>query len=67
MEHADGDAVGIIDPDRQNPLEVIPWLVERWRTGHEGSHFIGRICEEGKKAASVPRQGEDWSLNATPR
>ncbi|HUW56757.1 MAG TPA: glycosyltransferase family 2 protein [Planctomycetota bacterium] len=35
LDHADGDAVVIIDADLQDPPEVIPRLVERWREGNE--------------------------------
>jgi glycosyltransferase involved in cell wall biosynthesis len=33
LEHARGDAVVMIDADLQDPPEVIPALVERWREG----------------------------------
>jgi dolichol-phosphate mannosyltransferase len=35
MDHADGDAVVIIDADLQDPPEVIPELLKRWREGCE--------------------------------
>lgn len=35
LEHASGDAVVIIDADLQDPPEVIPEMVERWRDGYE--------------------------------
>lgn len=33
LEHATGDAVIPIDVDLQDPIEVIPMLIERWETG----------------------------------
>ncbi len=33
LDHARGDAVVIIDSDLQDPPEVIPEMVERWRSG----------------------------------
>ena len=33
LDHAAGDAVVVIDGDLQDPPEVIPDLVERWRDG----------------------------------
>jgi dolichol-phosphate mannosyltransferase len=33
LEHAAGDAVVLIDADLQDPPEVIPEMVERWRAG----------------------------------
>ena len=33
LDHARGDAVVMIDGDLQDPPELIPELVERWRTG----------------------------------
>ena len=35
MDHADGDAVVIMDADLQDPPEVVPELLRRWREGHE--------------------------------
>jgi polyisoprenyl-phosphate glycosyltransferase len=35
LEHARGDAVVMLDGDLQDPPEVIPELVERWRAGAE--------------------------------
>jgi glycosyltransferase involved in cell wall biosynthesis len=35
LEHAGGDAVVIIDADLQDPPEVIPEMIERWRDGYQ--------------------------------
>ncbi|CAO1661910.1 glycosyltransferase family 2 protein [Vreelandella arctica] len=35
LEHATGDAVIPIDVDLQDPIEVIPVMVERWKAGAE--------------------------------
>jgi len=35
MDYADGDAVVIMDADLQDPPEVIPQLLEKWREGNE--------------------------------
>jgi dolichol-phosphate mannosyltransferase len=35
LEHARGDAIVMLDGDLQDPPEVIPQLVERWRAGSE--------------------------------
>jgi polyisoprenyl-phosphate glycosyltransferase len=35
LEHARGDAVVIIDVDLQDPPEVIPEMIERWRDGYQ--------------------------------
>lgn len=35
MDHADGDAVVIMDADLQDPPEVVPELLRRWREGHQ--------------------------------
>jgi glycosyltransferase involved in cell wall biosynthesis len=35
LEHAAGDAVVVIDADLQDPPEVIPEMVARWRDGYE--------------------------------
>lgn len=33
LDHASGDAVIPIDVDLQDPIEVIPYLIERWQAG----------------------------------
>jgi dolichol-phosphate mannosyltransferase len=50
MDHADGDAVVIMDADLQDPPEVVPALVARWREGHEIVY-----------AVRTRRGGETWS------
>ncbi|HWP97773.1 MAG TPA: glycosyltransferase family 2 protein [Syntrophomonadaceae bacterium] len=35
MDHAKGEAVVIIDADLQDPPEVIPQMVQKWREGYE--------------------------------
>ena len=49
LEHAAGDAVVLIDADLQDPPEVIPEMVARWR---EGYHVVygQRTDREGESA-----------------
>ncbi|MDQ0011522.1 glycosyltransferase involved in cell wall biosynthesis [Luteibacter jiangsuensis] len=35
LDHVDADAVVVIDADLQDPPEVIPALIERWREGND--------------------------------
>ncbi|AKJ65031.1 glycosyltransferase family 2 protein [Kiritimatiella glycovorans] len=49
MDHADADAVVIIDADLQDPPEVIPDLLRRWREGCEVVYAVRRR-----------RAGESW-------
>lgn len=35
LDHAEGDAVVVIDADLQDPPEVIPALVSKWREGYQ--------------------------------
>ena len=42
LDHARGDAVVMIDSDLQDPPEVIPSLVERWRAGAEVVYAVRR-------------------------
>lgn len=35
LDYAEGDAVVVIDADLQDPPEVIPEMVERWRDGYQ--------------------------------
>jgi polyisoprenyl-phosphate glycosyltransferase len=50
MDHADGDAVVIMDADLQDPPEVVPALLQRWREGHEIVY-----------AVRTSRSGESWT------
>jgi len=49
LDHADGDAVVIIDADLQDPPEVIPDLLAKWREGCEVVYAVRRS-----------RAGETW-------
>ena len=49
MDYADGDAVVIIDADLQDPPEVIPDLLSKWREGFEVVYAVRRS-----------REGETW-------
>ena len=49
LAHARGDAVVIIDADLQDPPEVIPEMVERWRSGVDVAYGRRR-----------KRDGETW-------
>ena len=50
LDHADGDAVVIMDADLQDPPEVIPDLLAKWRSGTQV------VC-----AVRKAREGESWS------
>jgi len=49
MDHAEGDAVVIIDADLQDPPEVIPELMAKWREGYEVVYAVRKS-----------RSGESW-------
>ncbi len=49
LDHAAGDAAVIIDADLQDPPEVIPELLDKWREGYEVVYAVRRS-----------RQGETW-------
>jgi dolichol-phosphate mannosyltransferase len=53
MDYAKGDAVVIIDADLQDPPEVIPRLIEKWR---EGFDVVYAVREQ--------RTGETWLKKA---
>jgi glycosyltransferase involved in cell wall biosynthesis len=54
LDHADADAVVVIDADLQDPPELIPEFVARWRQGFDVVY--GRRRE---------RQGEGWLKRTT--
>jgi polyisoprenyl-phosphate glycosyltransferase len=49
LDYARGDAVVIIDSDLQDPPEVIPELIAKWREGYEVVY-----------AVRAEREGESW-------
>src|SRR5690349_17833496 len=55
LEHARGDAVVMLDGDLQDPPEVIPRLVERWRAGAEVVYAVreARPGETGFKTTTA--------------
>ena len=46
LAHARGDAVLIIDADFQDPLELVPQMVTRWREGFDMIYGVRREREE---------------------
>jgi polyisoprenyl-phosphate glycosyltransferase len=53
LQYANGDAVVVIDSDLQDPPEVIPAMLDKWREGYEIVYGIRASRQEGwfKRAA----------------
>jgi len=49
MDHADADAVVIMDADLQDPPELLPKLVEKWREGNDVVYAV-RSSRAGESA-----------------
>ena len=47
LEHAAGDAVVLIDADLQDPPDVIPQMVARWREGYDVA-YGERVSRDGE-------------------
>jgi polyisoprenyl-phosphate glycosyltransferase len=54
LDHVDADAVVVLDADGQDPPELLPEFVARWREGHDVVY--------GTRAS---RDGESWFKKAT--
>ena len=54
LDHAGGDAVVVIDADLQDPPELVPELVAKWREGYDVVYAVRRT-----------RAGESWLKRAT--
>lgn len=54
MDHARGDAIIIIDSDLQDPPQVIPDLIAKWKEGYEVVYAVRR-----------EREGETWFKRTT--
>ena len=47
MDYASGDAVIIMDADLQDPPEVLPELISKWREGYEVVYAVRKKRKEG--------------------
>lgn len=56
IDHAQGDAVVLIDADLQDPPEVIPQLIEQWEAGFQ---VVYAVREQ--------REGESWFKQVTAK
>jgi glycosyltransferase involved in cell wall biosynthesis len=56
LDHAGGDAVIIIDADLQDPPELIPQLIARWRDGYDVVY-----------AKRMRREGDSWLKRVSAR
>lgn len=56
IDHSSGEAVVLIDADLQDPPEVIPEMIERWKAGFEVVY-----------AVRDQREGESWFKLATAK
>jgi dolichol-phosphate mannosyltransferase len=54
VDHARGDAVIVLDADLQDPPEVLPELIEKWKEGYEVVY-----------AVRAEREGETWFKKTT--
>ena len=54
LDHADGDAVVVMDADLQDPPEVVLDLVARWQEGYEVVYAVREL-----------REGESWLKRMT--
>ncbi len=54
LDQADGDAVVVMDADLQDPPEMIPQMIQRWRAGAEVVY-----------AVRTQRRGERWPKRMT--
>lgn len=57
LVHARGDAALIIDADFQDPLELVPQMVARWREGYDMVYGVRREREE---ESWLRRAGTRW-------
>ena len=54
LDHIDAGAALILDADGQDPPELIPQFVEKWREGYDDVH-----------GTRIEREGESWLKKAT--
>lgn len=61
IDHADGDAVITLDGDLQHPPELIPELIERWRSGYDVVYTV-RSSNRGHPVKELFSAGYYWLL-----
>ncbi len=72
LDHAEGDAVVVIDADLQDPPELIPDMISQWRAGYDVV-YATRDARDGESrfkrftAAAFYRTMEHLSDTAIPR
>jgi glycosyltransferase involved in cell wall biosynthesis len=62
LDHAQGDAVIVMDGDLQDPPEVLPGMIARWREGFDVVYAVRRRRKEGW-AKVVAYKAFYWVLN----
>jgi dolichol-phosphate mannosyltransferase len=62
LDHAQGDAVIVMDGDLQDPPEVLPGLIARWRDGFDVVYAVRRRRKEGW-AKVLAYKGFYWVLH----
>lgn len=56
LDHATGDAVVLIDADLQDPPEIIPQLIDKWRQGYQIVYAQRKV----RKGESVGKRFTSW-------
>jgi len=62
LDHAQGDAVIVMDGDLQDPPEVLPGLIARWREGFDVVYAVRKRRKEGW-AKVLAYKGFYWVLH----
>lgn len=57
LEHATGDAVIPIDVDLQDPIEVIPYLIEKWQ---DGADMVLAKRSDRSTDSALKRKSAEW-------
>ncbi|MGI4768863.1 MAG: glycosyltransferase family 2 protein, partial [Janthinobacterium lividum] len=57
IDHADGDAVIMLDSDLQHPPELIPTLVQHWE---DGADIVQTIRQDGAEIGWLKRSTSRW-------
>src|SRR5688572_17253433 len=61
IDHAYGDGVITLDGDLQHPPELIPALIERWRSGYDVVYTV-RVTNRGHAVKEFVSRGYYWLL-----
>lgn len=61
LENCSGDAAILIDADLQDPPEIFPEMIAKWREGYDVVHGVRRVRKRNLSSKSVVRDVDKFN------